>query len=847
MCQCPGILFVLVIASSTTSHGGAIMGAVEPADRDVTLNREWAERAFSGAPSPPVGNRLTIVHEDVAGDTKINTCAFAARPPIRLGDKTYARGIGVNSTSVLRVSLARPAARFVADIGLDRNVDGTPGSVRFHVSAGGKDLFATEVIRPGTPPQSIDVSVTGAREFDLVVDDAGDGRGWDQGDWADARVVMEDGAELWLDDLARHADVSTELPFSFVYGGRPSRELLAGWERTVEDAQLGPARRQRTLALTDPQTGLEVRAVCTIYADTPGVDWALYFINTGSSDTPFLEQIRALDLAVDPGLDAAPVLHRLHGSTCAVDDWVPFDDPLPPEQRVEFAAGEGKSSQGVCPFFNLDWGGGGVITALGWSGQWCAAVEHQGGRLRLQAGLQDARLRLRPGETIRGPRVLQLYWSRQSDDPWRPYNLFRQTMLAHVVPRKDDRPVTPPIVHLSTSFYELNASTEANVLSHLEPIRGLGFEFFWLDAYWTRDGFPNGMGHYGFPLERAEPPDRFPHGLRPVGDAAHRAGMGFVVWFEPERVAAGTHLAREHPEWVISPAGDGSGLLNLGLPEAREYMTRYLTAAIRQYGIDCLRIDFNINPLPFWRHLNAQDPDRAGLAEIRYVEGLYRMWDEVLAACPGLFIDNCASGGMRIDLETCSRSIPLWRTDATIGPLMARNFDQAALQNQAMTAGLSRYVPFSTSGMMGAKPYCFRSGFNAGTSFCEDCRPEGYPRDLLRAAIAEGKRLRKYFSGDLYPLSEVTVSAKDWSVLQYHRPAEQDGMVLAFRRHASPYASYDCELYAIDPAARYEVTVSQGYEPAAPKRVRGAVLRHLEAEIGERPGSVVIEYRRLGK
>jgi len=32
----------------------------------------------------------------------------------------------------------------------------------------------------------------------------------------------------------------------------------------------------------------------------------------------------------------------------------------------------------------------------------------------------------------------------------------------------------------------------------------------------------------GFPIQRAEPSDRSPRGLRPVGDAVHRDGMGFV-------------------------------------------------------------------------------------------------------------------------------------------------------------------------------------------------------------------------------------------------------------------------------------------------------------------------------
>jgi alpha-galactosidase len=354
------------------------------------------------------------------------------------------------------------------------------------------------------------------------------------------------------------------------------------------------------------------------------------------------------------------------------------------------------------------------------------------------------------------------------------------------------------------------------------------------------------MGHYGFPIQRAEPPDRFPKGLKPVGDAAHGAGMGFLMWFEPERVAAGTAIAQEHPEWVISPGNDGSGLFNLGIPEARQYLTEYLKAVIREYGLDWLRIDYNIDPLPFWQFMNGKDPDRVGITEIRYVDGLYRMWDEIRAAYPNLLIDNCASGGQRIDLETCSRSIPLWRTDATIAPLNERHFDQAALQNQVMTAGLSRYVPFSVSGQMGATPYWFRSGFNAGIAFCEDCRPAEYPRALLRQAIAEGKRIRKYYFGNFYALSEVTADPKDWCVLQYHRPEEHDGMVVAFRRHASPYTAFAGELREVDSAAAYNVMISRTYEPAAPTRMNGADLQHLNLEIAERPGSLIIEYNRTG-
>jgi len=816
--------------------------ASEPFAPEVALNRQWAELAFgASAPTAP-GHRLRIVREDAKGDTKVGHCA--AGGSLRLGNKTYARGIGVNSYSVLRVSLGQPAARFEAVIGLDRNVDNSPASVAFHVAVAGQDVFATGVLRASNAVQTINVPLAGAREFDLVVDEGGDGRNFDQADWADARVVLQDGSELWLDDLARHPLLGGEIPFSFVYGGRPSAEFLGRWHRSIQDPPVAARQRQRQriLTLTDPETGLEVRAVAAIYTDTPGVDWTLHFTNRGTNDTPLLEQVQVVDVAVHPGVsDQPPVLQRLRPDA---ENWLPWDQPLSNGQRIEFAPVAGRSSLGACPFFNLAWKGGGVITAIGWTGQWAASVEHGNSGLRVAAGMQNLRLKLHPGETIRSPRILQLYWS--GDDAFRPYNLFRQTMLKHIVPQVDGQPVPPPIAHLSTAFYEMDQGTEADVLSHLKSIAGLGFEYFWLDAYYGRDDFPT-VGNYVLPLLRGFNLKRFPGGIKPVGAAVRRAGLKFLLWFEPERICPGTLIAKEHPEWVVLPPDGGWGMFNLAVPEARQYITDYLNTSVKEYGISCVRIDNAVAYNGLWEAVDRSAPDRRGLAEIRYVEGLYRMWDDLLAANPGLFIDNCASGGGRIDLETCARSIPLWRTDGTINPLLGGDFGQAAVQNQAMTTGLSRYVPFSVSGQMGATPYLFRSGVNGGgISFAEDVRPASYPRELLKQAIAEAKRLRKYYFGDYYPLTEVNTDVCDWSVVQYHRPLEQDGMFVVFRRPRSPFASYElCDAQAVDPAADYEVTLSRSYEPAQPLRVNGGALLHLKIEVAESPGSVVVEYRKV--
>lgn len=634
------------------------------------------------------------------------------------------------------------------------------------------------------------------------------------------------------------------LPFSFVYGGVSSAEFIGTWRREIDETP-GDTTLCRTLTLTDPATGLEVKAVCTVYLDTVGVDWTLTFTNRGQQDSPILEQVHAVDAATPIKVEAPVLLHRLNGSLCAPDDWLPFDQPLPADQRIEFATTNGRASN-LSPWFNVSWGDGGVITAIGWSGQWCAAVESKNGQVRVQAGMQYLHTVLHPGESIRSPRIMQLYW--QGEDVARAHNLFRHTMFAHIMPRIDGELVLPPIVHTSTAYYELNNSNEENVLSHLTALRGLGFEMFWLDAYWTGpDGFPNSMGNYGFPIERVEPPDRFPHGMRAIGDAVEREGLAYLMWFEPERVAAGTYLAREHPEWVLSPNGDGGGLFNLGLPAARQYMTDYLNAAIAAYKLTCLRIDYNLDPLPYWQFMDARDPQRAGMTEMRYVEGLYRMWDDILAANPGLFIDDCASGGRRIELETMSRSLPLWRSDNTCDmvDLKPETILAATIKNQIMSAGLNRYVPFSVVGQMGAAPYFFRSAFNAGIVFVEDVRPADYPRDLLKQGIAEGKRIRKYFYGDFYPLLEVTANPRDWCAMQYHRPEHNDGMAMVFRRPRSPYSSCQLCLREIDPTANYRVTFYDTYEPKSAITLRGTALQALTLTIDDMPGSVLIEYARV--
>ena len=78
-------------------------------------------------------------------------------------------------------------------------------------------------------------------------------------------------------------------------------------------------------------------------------------------------------------------------------------------------------------------------------------------------------------------------------------------------------------------------------------------------------------------------------------------------------------------------------------------MSKYIGDFLEENGIDYYRQDFNIEPEGFWAAND--EPGRQGICEIRYIEGLYSFWEYLLNRFPGLLVDNCASGGRRIDLE----------------------------------------------------------------------------------------------------------------------------------------------------------------------------------------------------
>jgi len=639
-----------------------------------------------------------------------------------------------------------------------------------------------------------------------------------------------------------------ELPISFLYGDRAAAELLKTWPCERSSRPMDARRTEHIVSYRDPTMGLVVRGIAIEYADFPAIEWVLGLENTGAADTPILADIQPLDtrFPVDP--EQRCCVHHARGGLTQLDDFEPLTTPLTFRQgggKLDLSARTGKCSTLNLPFFNLEMGSGGAIGAIGWSGGWAASFQRQQDGIRVRAGMERTHLTLHPGEEIRTPRILLLFWD---EDRVRAHNMWRRLILRHYTLRPNGELLQPPFCEGAWG-----AQTEAR---HLEKIHWLEenripTECYWIDAGWygdrpiaeAADGLTSAwMTQVGTWSPNAE---AYPNGFAPIGAAARAAGMEFLLWVEPERAFEGTQMVREHPDWLIGPVPSGSGLgvnfmVNLGIPEARRHITELVSNLIRDGGITCYRQDFNDLRVPELFAM-ADAPDRGGMTEIKHIENLYAFWDELLAQHPGLIIDNCAGGGQRIDLETIARSIPLWRSDLQCWP-----FDPLAMQTQ--TQGLAPWVPLSAAVCETPTAYAMRSALGPSivTHWSGQALDSGaeLPIETIRRLMAEALAMRKYFYGDFYPLLSFSLAADAWAAWQYDRPDLGEGMVVAFRRHQSPFARWEAKLQALELEADYDLV---SWDDRSTRRMTGAQLmtEGFGVTIDEKPGSALFTYQRV--
>lgn len=583
--------------------------------------------------------------------------------------------------------------------------------------------------------------------------------------------------QAWAGHFFRDA---ATVPLSFVLAGETIRGLPAAWQPVVTRRRIDANLIETVFEGAAPDGDLHLRVECTEYLDYPVIEWVAWFTNQGTTPTPLLSDIRAVD-SVFPG--PTPTLYHCNGDFYSAEGYTPQETAVTPGVQLHFAPNGGRSCDGAFPYYRVTFAEGGFALAIGWPAQWSATFTGLADGIQITAGQEKTALRLLPGERIRTPRITMLTWAGAAD---RAVNLWRRWYLAHVLPRANGQPLPPLLVCAATDDgEEFTAATEANQRAYIDRCqqKGLDFDVWWIDAGWYPCYNAEGQRRWWRTGTWEPDPERFPRGLKPVADQAAHYGATLLLWFEPERVQPGTQLDREHPEWLLRTPESDNGLLNLGNSACRQWLTDHICQLIQENGIQIYRQDHNFPPLQHWRTNEADD--RQGMNENLHVQGYLQFWDDLLARNPGLWIDSCASGGRRNDLETMRRSVPLHYTDYGYGDHPVKLAFQHTLY-----AWIPYFKEFTLSWDRKGntrfdheiESYGYHCGLAPMLFATLDIRREDYDYALARQMIALWRRAAPtVLHGDYYPLTPYHRNPQAWVVRQFDRPESGSGLIQGIR------------------------------------------------------------------
>lgn len=194
--------------------------------------------------------------------------------------------------------------------------------------------------------------------------------------------------------------------------------------------------------------------------------------------------------------------------------------------------------------------------------------------------------------------------------------------------------------------------TAAEEFPLIDAAAEAGCEYFCIDAGWYADGdWWDAVGDW------RESKKRFPNGVREITDYIRSKGMIPGVWLELEVMGINCHMAQEVPDdWFFMRHGkrvyDRSRYqLDYRNLEVRAYADSVIDRLIKEYGVGYIKMDYNIEP-GIGTDLHA---DSAGDGMLSHERAYLKWLEAVFKRYPDLVIENCSSGGLRMDYAMLSR------------------------------------------------------------------------------------------------------------------------------------------------------------------------------------------------
>lgn len=187
--------------------------------------------------------------------------------------------------------------------------------------------------------------------------------------------------------------------------------------------------------------------------------------------------------------------------------------------------------------------------------------------------------------------------------------------------------------------------SEENIRAILKAIAPLGADYFVVDCGWYKPddrGWCNAIGDW------QESKTLFPHTIRAVSDAIRDAGMRPGIWFEFE-IAGRDSDAFHQTDMLLKRDGTvitskNRRFFDLRSPDVDAYISSRMTDFLVKNGFEYIKIDYNDT-----YGVGCDGAESLGEGGRRVAEESLAWLDKIKEAVPDMVIENCSSGGSRIE------------------------------------------------------------------------------------------------------------------------------------------------------------------------------------------------------
>ncbi len=290
--------------------------------------------------------------------------------------------------------------------------------------------------------------------------------------------------------------------------------------------------------------------------------------------------------------------------------------------------------------------------------------------------------KLEPGESFTAPEVVLVYSSEGLGKMTRTFHdLYRNHLIRSPwLHRK--RPIL--INNWEATYFDFD---EKKLLEIAEDASELGIEMLVMDDGWfgKRSNDDSSLGDWRVNEEKIR------GGLNSLVENVKKFGMKFGIWIEPEMISPDSELYRQHPDWALQVPGRditqsrAQYVLDLSREEVADGVCEMIAEVLHSADISYVKWDMNRQLATMGSY--AWPADRQGELYHRYMLGVYRMQERLLADFPDLLLENCSGGGARFDAGMLYYSPQIWCSD-----------DTDAVERLAIQEGTALIYPVSAMG-----------------------------------------------------------------------------------------------------------------------------------------------------